>query len=178
MSNDDESSPRRRGKGRFQFGLSTLLLAILLMAVPLTWQRERILRWVDSLWLTPPPADPLLGPITSGGLPTTHEPPTEAEILAALSGRADARRFIQRAKRSGGRMTLELIAEYVDPPQFYPIIGRAQLHHAHYKCTAYYTEMTRDGWPLPDTTVDEEHSEVIYIDHNHFHLADADDARR
>ena len=59
MSNDNEPSPRRRGKGRFQFGLSTLLLAIPLMAVPLTWQRERISRWVDSLWPAPvAPADP------------------------------------------------------------------------------------------------------------------------
>jgi hypothetical protein len=67
-------------------------------------------------------------------------------------------------------MTVELIADYTDAPRFYPIIGWAQLHHAHYKCTVYYTEVTRVGWPLPHTTVDEDHSEVIYIDHNHFHI--------
>jgi peptidyl-prolyl cis-trans isomerase A (cyclophilin A) len=54
---DKEASPRRRGRFRFQFGLSTLLLLILLIAVPLTWQRERITKWVDSLWSTPPAAD-------------------------------------------------------------------------------------------------------------------------
>ena len=49
-------------------------------------------------------------------------------------------------------------------------IGPVQLHHAHYKCTIYYTEITRVGWPVPHTLVDEDSQEVIYIDHNHFHM--------
>jgi cyclophilin family peptidyl-prolyl cis-trans isomerase len=59
MTSDQQPSPRRSGR-RFQFGLSTLLLLILLTAVPLTWQRERIARWVESLLPAPPaePADP------------------------------------------------------------------------------------------------------------------------
>ena len=51
-----------------------------------------------------------------------------------------------------------------------PLIGPVQLHHAHYKCTIYYTEVTRVGWPVPHTLVDEDAQEVIYIDHNHFHM--------
>jgi hypothetical protein len=43
------------------------------------------------------------------------------------------------------------------------------LHHAHYKCTIFYSEKTRVGWPVPYTTHDEEAIEVIYVDHNHFH---------
>jgi cyclophilin family peptidyl-prolyl cis-trans isomerase len=54
---DNDALPRRRGRFRFQFGLSTLLLIILLIAVPLTWQRERITRWVDSLWPAPAAED-------------------------------------------------------------------------------------------------------------------------
>jgi peptidyl-prolyl cis-trans isomerase A (cyclophilin A) len=61
MTSDQQPSPRRSGN-RFQFGLSTLLLLILLTAVPLTWQRERITRWVESLLPAPlapaEPADP------------------------------------------------------------------------------------------------------------------------
>jgi hypothetical protein len=67
------------------------------------------------------------------------------------------------------QITKELISDYVDPPRIYPLIGPAQLHHAHYKCTVYFTEVTRRGWPLPYTTVDEDAREVIYIDHDHLH---------
>lgn len=112
----------------------------------------------------------ILGPITGPGVPQALDPPTEAEILAALPSVEGGLPFLDEVQRNNVRMTVELIADYVDPPRFYPLIGWAQLHHAHYKCTVYYTEVTRVGWPLPHTTVDEEHSEVIYIDHNHFHI--------
>jgi hypothetical protein len=64
-----------------------------------------------------------------------------------------------------------LIADYVDPVRVYPLIGPAQQHHAHYKCTVYYRETTRVGWPMPHTLEDEDTVEVIYIDHNHLHMA-------
>jgi hypothetical protein len=82
-----------------------------------------------------------------GGLPVMHE-----------------------VQRNNVRIIKEKIADYVDPPRFYPLIGPAQQHHAHYKCTVYYTEVTRVGWPLPYTTRDEDAREVIYVDHNHFHM--------
>ena len=40
--------PRRRRW--FHFGLSTLLFVTLLAAVLVAWQRERLSRWVESLW--------------------------------------------------------------------------------------------------------------------------------
>jgi hypothetical protein len=70
----------------------------------------------------------------------------------------------------------EKIADYIDPPRFVPLIGPAQLHHAHYKCTIYFTEVTRVGWPVPHTLNDEEAVEVVYIDHNHFHMVGNVDA--
>ncbi len=33
----------------------------------------------------------------------------------------------------------------------FPLIGMASLHHAHYKCTIYFTERTINGWPVPYT---------------------------
>jgi hypothetical protein len=68
------------------------------------------------------------------------------------------------------RIVKEKIADYVDPPRVVPLLGPVQLHHCHYKCTIYYTEVTRVGWPVPHTLVDEDSQEVIYIDHNHFHM--------
>jgi len=42
----------------FQYRLSTLLLFMSLAAVLVTWQRERISRWVESLWSVPVEAAP------------------------------------------------------------------------------------------------------------------------
>ncbi len=113
---------------------------------------------------------PILGPITSGGPPVALDPPSPDEIIRALPSVEGGIPFLETVQRNNVRMTVDPIADYVDPPRFYPLIGWAQLHHAHYKCTVYYQEVTRVGWPIPHTTVDEDASEVIYIDHNHFHM--------
>jgi len=68
------------------------------------------------------------------------------------------------------RIVKEKIADYVDPPRVVPLIGPVQLHHVHFKCTVYFTEVTRVGWPVPYTTRNEDAMEVIYIDNNHFHM--------
>ena len=125
------------------------------------WMRERYERV------------PVLGPITSGGPPVALDPPSQDEIMRALIENRHIEGgfpFLWERQINNVRMTIEPIADYVDPPRVYPIIGPAQLHHAHYKCTIYYTEVTRVGWPVPHTLVDEDSQEVIYIDHNHFHM--------
>ena len=78
--------------------------------------------------------------------------------------------MLHEINRNNVKIVKEKIADYVDPPRFYPLLGPAQLHHCHYKCTAYFTEITRVGWPVPFTKVDEDASEVLYIDHNRFHV--------
>ena len=78
--------------------------------------------------------------------------------------------FLNETQRNNVTMVKEKIADYVDPPRVVPLIGPAQLHHAHYKCTVYYTERKIIGWPLPHTMIDEDAVEVLYIDHNHFHM--------
>ena len=72
--------------------------------------------------------------------------------------------------RNNVRIVKYKIADYVDPPRVYPLVGPAQQHHAHYKCTVYYEDVRRIGWPVPHTLRDEEAEEVIYIDHNHLHM--------
>ena len=71
---------------------------------------------------------------------------------------------------SSASIVKEKIADYVDPPRVVPLIGPVQLHHAHYKCTVFYSEAVRVGWPVPHTLRDEDSQECIYIDHNHFHM--------
>ena len=115
---------------------------------------------------------PVLGPITEGGPPVALDPPSPDEVIRALE-KVDSVQagtpFLYEKQRNNVRMIIEPIADYVDPPRVYPLIGPAQLHHAHYKCTVFYTRVRHIGWPLPHTLTDEDAREVIYIDHNHFH---------
>jgi hypothetical protein len=116
---------------------------------------------------------PILGPVTSGGPPVALDPPSDDEIMRALEKTHKVQGgfpFLHEVQRNNVRITKELIADYVDPVRFYPAVGPAQLHHAHYKCTVYFEETTRVGWPSPHTLIDEDSREVIYIDHNHLHM--------
>jgi hypothetical protein len=128
----------------------------------------------DKYWMTERyERVPVLGPVTAGGPPVALDPPSQDEIWRALVENQHLEGglpFLWERQLNNVRMTIEPIADYIDPPRVYPIIGPAQLHHAHYKCTIYFTEVTRVGWPVPYTTVDEDASEVIYLDHNHFHM--------
>ncbi|HVU89908.1 MAG TPA: hypothetical protein VHD36_21435 [Pirellulales bacterium] len=116
---------------------------------------------------------PILGPVTGPDEPVALDPPSPDEVMRALekihpvSGNVP---LLYEKQRNNVRMTIEKIADYTDPPRFYPLIGPAQHHHCHYKCTVYYSDTTRCGYPVPTTTVDEDAREVIYIDHNHLHM--------
>ncbi len=116
---------------------------------------------------------PILGPITSGGPVKALDPPSDDEVWRALE-RANQTQggfpFLNETQRSNVTFIKEKIADYIDPPRVVPLIGPAQLHHAHYKCTAFYKEKKIVGWPIPHTLTDEDSVEVLYIDHNHFHM--------
>ena len=115
---------------------------------------------------------PILGPITSGSH-MALDPPSEDEIMRALEKAQPIEGgipFLHTTQRDNVRIVVEPISDYVDPPRVYPLIGPAQLHHAHYKCIIHYSNTTHVGWPIPYTAADEEAQEVIYIDHNHFHM--------
>ena len=113
---------------------------------------------------------PVLGPLTSGGLAHAIDPPSDDEIMRSLERAHPVEggfSMLHEVQRNNVHIVKEKIADYVDPPRVYPLIGPAQLHHAHYKCSIYYTEVTRIGWPLPHTLRNEDAREVIYVDHNH-----------
>ena len=116
---------------------------------------------------------PILGPTTSGGPPVALDPPTDDEIMHALEKARPVQGgvpLLWEKQRNDVRIIKEKCADYIDPPRFYPLIGPAQLHHAHYKCTIYFEEKTIVGYPKPHTLHDREAVEVVYIDHNHFHM--------
>ena len=116
---------------------------------------------------------PVLGPIHAGGPAVALDPPSDDEVMLALE---DARALegglpmLHEVQRNNVRIVKELIGDSIDPPRVYPLIGPAQLHHARYKCTVYFTEITRVGWPIPHTITNEDAQEVVYIDHDHFHI--------
>ncbi len=116
---------------------------------------------------------PILGPLQAGGPAVALDPPSDDEVMRAFEKANPIQGglpFLHERSRSNVRIVKEKISDYVDPPRVIPLIGPAQLHHAHYKCTIYYSETTRVGWPVPHTLVDEDSQEVIYVDHNHFHM--------
>jgi len=116
---------------------------------------------------------PILGPLSQGGPAVALDPPSDDEVWWALE-RADSVQggfpFLNEVQRNNVTIVKEKIADYIDPPRVVPLIGPAQLHHAHYKCTIYFTERRIVGWPIPHTLEDVDSVEVVYIDHNHFHM--------
>jgi len=116
---------------------------------------------------------PILGPVAAGGPHVALDPPSDDEVMRAFLKAHPLQSgipFLYDIQRNDVRIVKEKIADYIDPPRFYPMIGPAQLHHAHYKCTVYYSEVIYVGWPMPHTLLDEEALEVLYIDHNHLHM--------
>jgi hypothetical protein len=115
----------------------------------------------------------ILGPLTAGGPMIALDPPSDDEVMRGLEKSKPIQGglpFLHEVQRSRVRIVKDKIADYIDPPRVVPLIGPVQLHHAHYKCTVYYTETTWVGWPIPHRLVDEDSQEVLYIDHNHFHM--------
>ena len=116
---------------------------------------------------------PILGPVVAGGPQKALDPPSHDEVMRAFLKAHPLKTgipFLYDVQRNDVRIVIDKIADYMDPPRFYPLVGPAQLHHAHYKCTLHYAEVVYVGWPVPHSLVNEEAVEVLYIDHNHLHM--------
>lgn len=115
---------------------------------------------------------PIMGPLTAGGPAIALDPPSDDEVMRALEKARPVQGgfpFLSEKQRNNVRIVKEKIADYIDPPRFVPLMGPAQLHHAHYKCTIFFEERVIRTWPIPHSTEDET-IEVVYVDHNHFHM--------
>ncbi|MDR0390408.1 MAG: hypothetical protein LBH59_00755 [Planctomycetaceae bacterium] len=111
--------------------------------------------------------DPIVG--------TDHialDPPTDDqcvrhfEKIRPITGQVPG---LETCRRDIVGITKELIADYIEEPRFFPLIGPAQVHHAHYKITIYFKETINVGWPVPHTINDDEAVEVFYVDKDHLH---------
>ncbi|MDR2644341.1 MAG: hypothetical protein LBC74_16295 [Planctomycetaceae bacterium] len=115
--------------------------------------------------------DPIVGPDH-----VALDPPTDDQCvrhfskIRPITGQVPG---LETSRRDIVGITKELIADYVDEPRFFPLIGPAQVHHAHYKITIYFKETVNVGWPIPHTITDDEAVEVFYIDKDHLHRVGA-----
>jgi hypothetical protein len=117
-----------------------------------------------------PSKAPIRGPLVPGEV---LDPPSDDQVMRAWEKANPVQGglpFLHEIQRNNVRIVKEKIADYVDPPRVVPLIGPVQLHHNHYKCTVYYTEITRVGWPVAYTQTNEDGQEVVYVDNNHFHM--------
>ena len=113
---------------------------------------------------------PILPQILKGAPPPVCEdPPDEARVLRAMPKVARGVPYFYEEHRDNTQVVTELIVEKIDPPRFFPLIGLAQLHHCHWKCTIYYNETIESGYPFPYQCV-RPRVQVVYIDLDHLHL--------
>lgn len=111
----------------------------------------------------------VLPPIPPGYRPLCEDPPDRAEILRAMPRVTRGVPYIYEEHRDDIEFTVEKLVDVIDPPRFYPLIGPAQLHHCHWKCTVYYTETIESSYPFP-FRAKRRRVEVVYIDKDHLHL--------
>ena len=150
-------------------GVNLGILGIPIPVSPYYQHKKETEHWVHERY----DRVPVIGPITSGGPAVALDPPSDDEVMQAFEKARPSEGglpFLHEIQRNNIRIVKEKIADYVDPPRVVPLIGPVQLHHAHYKCTVFYSEAIRVGWPVPHTLRDEDSQECIYIDHNHFHM--------
>ena len=101
--------------------------------------------------------------------PVCEDPPDDAAVLRVMEDVTRGVPYIYEQFRDDIEIIPERIVDRIDPPRFYPLIGPAQLHHCHWKCTIYYTETQESGWPFP-CHLRRPRVEVVYIDKDHLHL--------
>lgn len=112
----------------------------------------------------------IMPPIREGfPAPLCEDAPSEAEIVRALPRVVRGVPYVYEEMRDNYQFVTERLVDKIDPPRFFPLIGPAQLHHCHWKCTVYYNETLESGYPFPFQRK-KPRVEVVYIDKDHLHL--------
>jgi hypothetical protein len=113
---------------------------------------------------------PVLPPIREGfPPPVCEDPPDDARVLRALEPVTRGVPYFYEEFRDNIEIVKERIKDTIDPPRFFPLIGPAQLHHCHWKCTVAYTETIEEQFPFPWKCV-KPRVKVVYMDLDHLHL--------
>lgn len=112
----------------------------------------------------------ILPPIREGyPPPMCEDPPDDAMVLRAMPRVARGVPYFYEEFRDNIQIVTERLVDRIDPCRFFPLVGPAQLHHCHWKCTIYYTEVIESGYPFPFRSV-RPRVEVVHIDKDHLHL--------
>jgi hypothetical protein len=113
---------------------------------------------------------PIMPPILPGQpRPECVDPPSEEEIIRMLPHVTRGVPYIYEEFRDIEAIVVERLVDEIDPCVFVPLIGPAQLHHCHYKCTVFYRQRIQSNYPFP-FYCENDKVEVVYIDKDHFHL--------
>ena len=113
---------------------------------------------------------PIMPPIRDGfPPPLCEDPPDDAMVLRTLEQVTRGVPYFYEEFRDNIEIVTERMVDRIDPPRFYPLIGPAQLHHCHWKCTIYFNETMESGYPFP-FQCKQRRIEVVYIDKDHLHL--------
>jgi hypothetical protein len=112
----------------------------------------------------------ILPPIKEGfPPPLCEDPPDEGRVLRAMPHITRGVPYFYEEFRDSLQVVVERQVDKIDPVRFFPLIGPAQLHHCHWKCTVYYNETVQSDYPFP-IQVKRPRVEVVYIDTDHLHL--------
>jgi hypothetical protein len=113
---------------------------------------------------------PILPPVRADSPPQCADEPADAQVLRALSPLALKVPFLYEQSRDNIRIVKERVVDRIDPARFFPLVGQAQLHHCHWKCTIYFDETTEGRYPF-QYRVTRSRVQVVYIDKDHLHRA-------
>jgi len=153
-----------------QFGPNLGFLAFPIPVSPLQQKKHEDAHWMHERY----ERVSILDPIPAGGPVMAVDPPSDDQVMRVLETIRPVQGgipMLYEVQRNNVLIRKEKIADFIDPVRVYPLIGPARLHHARWKCTVYFTETKRIGWPIPHTLVDEDTREVVYIDMDHLHMA-------
>jgi len=146
--------------------LHTLSFMVATVPVP-PWTADRMDEKFSSRLQHRTPIMPPILPGTSP--PRCMDAPQDEEIVRALPKVIRGVPYILEEFRDIRDIRKELIVDQLDPCRFYPLVGPAQLHHCHYKCTVYYKQILQSSYPFP-FKIEEDRVEVVYIDKDHLHV--------
>ncbi len=113
---------------------------------------------------------PIMPPIRNGyPAPICEDAPSDAEVLRAMPRVPRGVPYVYETFRDDIVIVKNRLVDKIDPPRDFPLVGKAQLHHCHWECVIYYTELVQSDYPFP-VYVKKPRVQVIYIDKDHLHL--------
>ncbi|MDO4551438.1 MAG: hypothetical protein Q4C96_09345 [Planctomycetia bacterium] len=114
----------------------------------------------------------ILDPIPGGKPHVAEDAPSDDQVMRAfLKKHPVAGNYpgLFEVQHNDVRIIKEKVQDVVDEPRVHPLYGPVQVHHSHWMCKVYYTEIIRNGWPVPYSAKSEEKMDIIYIDLDHMH---------